>query len=82
MEEGDVHLIKGEEKNRGKWKIGVVDKLIPGRDRIVRAVRLRTEKIYLKRPIQFLYPIELHCEVKKPEQEKLKPEAREVRPKQ
>ena len=28
LQEGDVVLIKGDEKNRGKWKIGIVDKLI------------------------------------------------------
>ena len=41
LKEGDVVLIKGDEKNRGKWKTGVVNKLIPGRDGVVRAVRLR-----------------------------------------
>ena len=46
LQEGDVVLIKGDEKNRGKGKIGIVDKLIPGRDEIVRAVRLRAGKSY------------------------------------
>lgn len=32
---GDVVLIKGEERNRGLWRVGVVDKLIPGRDGIM-----------------------------------------------
>ena len=32
----------GEEKNRSKWKMGVMDKLIPEKDGIARAVRLRT----------------------------------------
>lgn len=79
MREGDVALIKGEEKNRGKWKIGVVTDLIPGKDGVVRAVKLRAGKSYLERPIQFLYPMELHCDVKKPAE--LNPEAREFRPK-
>lgn len=61
LKEGDVVLFKGEEKNRGKWKIGVVSKLIPGRDGIVRAVRLGAVRSYHERPIQFLYPMELHC---------------------
>ena len=80
LQEGDVVLIKGNEKNRGKWKIGIVDKLIPGRDGIVRAVRLRAGKSYLERPIQFLYPMELHCATKKPNQGELNPQAREFRP--
>ena len=32
---GDVLLIKGEDRNRGKWKIGVANRLIEGRDGIV-----------------------------------------------
>ena len=34
-------LIKGDEKNRGMWKIGIVDALIPGRGGVVHRVRLR-----------------------------------------
>ena len=52
-----VVLIKGEEKNRGLWKIGIVKKLIPGRDGVVGAVKLRAGKSFLERPILFLYPI-------------------------
>ncbi|XP_068704661.1 uncharacterized protein [Montipora foliosa] len=59
---GDVVLIKGEERNRGLWRLGVVDKLIPGRDGIVRAVRLRDGKSFLERPDQQLYPLELSCD--------------------
>ena len=46
IQQGDVVLIKGDEKNRGKWKIGVVTKLIPGRDGVVRAVELRAGKAF------------------------------------
>ena len=48
----DVVLIKGDERNRGKWKIGVIHTLIKGRDGIVRAVWLRAGKSYLERTIQ------------------------------
>lgn len=51
---GDIVVIKGEERNRAKWKIGVVDKKFKGRDDIVRAVRLRAGKSFLDRPIQHL----------------------------
>ena len=37
---GEVVIIKSEQKNRGKWKIGVVDNLIQGRDGVVRVVKL------------------------------------------
>lgn len=33
FEQGDVVLIQSDERNRGKWNIGVVVKLIKGRDR-------------------------------------------------
>ena len=59
---GDVMLIKGDERNRGHWKIGVIDTLIPGRDGIVRAVKLRAGKSYLERAVQHLYPLELACD--------------------
>lgn len=44
---GDV-LIKGDERNRGKWKIAVIDTLKKNRDGIVRAVRFRAGKSYLE----------------------------------
>lgn len=63
---GDVVVIKGEERNRGLWKIEIVERLIPGRDgsskRLVRGVRLRTGNSYLERPVQHLYPLELSCD--------------------
>ena len=37
---GDVVLIKGNEKNRSHWKIGIVHQLIQGRDNEIRAVKL------------------------------------------
>ncbi|XP_028394878.1 uncharacterized protein LOC114519022 [Dendronephthya gigantea] len=81
LKRGDVVLIKGEEKNRGLWKIGIVEKLISGRDSVVRGVRLRAGKSFLERPIQFLYPMELHCEREEKEKIPLNPTAREFRPK-
>ena len=62
---GDVVLIKGDERNRGKWKIGIIDTLIKGRDGVLRAVRLRAGRSYLERTIQQLYPLKLSCDQKK-----------------
>ena len=59
---GDVVIIKGDERNRGKWKLGIIDQLIRGRDGKVRVVRLRAGKSYLERTIQHLYPLELSCD--------------------
>eukprot|EP00112_Aurelia_sp_Birch-Aquarium-sp1_P001131 Seg1117.2 transcript_id=Seg1117.2/GoldUCD/mRNA.D3Y31 product="hypothetical protein" protein_id=Seg1117.2/GoldUCD/D3Y31 len=59
---GDVMLIKGEEKNRGQWRIGIIQQLITGRDGIVRGAKLRAGKSTLERAVQHLYPLELQCD--------------------
>ena len=59
---GDVVVVRGDEKNRAHWKTGVVSELIPGRDGVVRVVRLRAGKAYLERAIQHLYPLEISCD--------------------
>eukprot|EP00112_Aurelia_sp_Birch-Aquarium-sp1_P001588 Seg1172.18 transcript_id=Seg1172.18/GoldUCD/mRNA.D3Y31 product="hypothetical protein" protein_id=Seg1172.18/GoldUCD/D3Y31 len=78
--EGDVVIIKSDERNGGKWNLGIIVKLIKGRDGVVRAARLRAGKSYLERPVQFLYPLELSCNVWKEEEQALNPGAREFRP--
>ena len=55
-------MIKGEEKNRGHWKIGIVNHLYIGKDYIIRVAQLRIRKKLTDRPIQLLYPSELYCE--------------------
>ena len=56
---GDVVLIKGDDKHRGKWNIGIVEELSEGKENEIRTVKLRWRKTYIERPIQFLYPLEL-----------------------
>ena len=58
---GDIVIIKSEDKNRGKWPLGIIQELYPGRDGVVRAARLRSGKSFLERPLQHLYPLELSC---------------------
>ena len=60
---GDVVIIKGDEKNRGKWKLGIITFTYPGNDGIIRAVELRTKSGNLQRPVQFLYPLELSVDI-------------------
>ena len=73
---GDLVLVKSEEKNRGKWLLGVVREIFPGRDGILRAVRVETKNGFLDRAVQHLYPLELSCDmIPKPEEKKLNPEA-------
>lgn len=59
---GDVVIIKSDERNRGKWPLGVVEELYEGRDGVVRAVKLRAGKTFLERAINHLYPLELSCD--------------------
>ena len=83
LKPGDVVMIKGEEKNRGVWRIGIIEKLIQGRDNVVRGVRLRAGKSYLERPVQHLFPLELSCDMpsKSKENTALDVHAPEFRPK-
>ena len=62
IQTGEVVMIKGDEKNRGEWSIGIVEKLIEGKDGIVRAARIRTRKTHIERAVQLLYPLELSCD--------------------
>ena len=77
--EGDIVLVKGEEKNRNKWKIGKVTKLIKGNDEVVRGVKLQSGKTIIERPIQLIYPLELQCDERKDEMS-LDPSAKEFKP--
>jgi hypothetical protein len=72
-------LIKGKEKNRNKWKLGKVTRLIRGKDKVVRGAKLQCDKATIERPIQLIYPLELECDVTECET-KLKPTAQEFKP--
>ena len=48
IEVGDVVLIKGEVKNKGKWSIGIVEELHKGKDNAIRGVKLRTPKSHIE----------------------------------
>ncbi|GFS32180.1 hypothetical protein NPIL_396421 [Nephila pilipes] len=48
-----------DKKKRLHWLLGRVLELFPGKDGIIRLVKLRTEKGNVLRPIQRLYPLEL-----------------------
>ena len=85
---GDVVMMKGESKKRGRWKIGIISELFQGKDDQIRGAQVKTPRGYLDRPIQLLYPLELHCnryKIKSKQHEsdkkKLNVEAKEFRPK-
>ena len=55
---GDVVLIK-ENLPRGRWKVGVIHKLIQGKDKLVRLAKVMVSpRSYLHRALSLLYPIE------------------------
>ena len=70
-------LIKGDEKNRGKWSIGVVEQLFEGRDRVVRGVSLPKKG---NRRIERAVLLELSCADKEQPQTTLNPTAEVFRP--
>ena len=53
-----------KEKNRGKWKIGIIENIFMGKDNTIRSIRLCTRKSVIERPIQLLCPMELPCNPK------------------
>ena len=59
---GDVVIIKSKEKNRGKWPLGIVMEPYPGRDGVVRAVKVHSRRNSLDRWVKHLYPLELSSE--------------------
>ena len=80
---GEILLIKGDEKDRGIWKIGVVEKLVRGKDGIIRGVKLRTTTGTLERPLQLLHPMEIRVDQRKCVRDSstvLNPHAEEYKP--
>ena len=59
---GDVVIVCLEERNRGRWPLGIFTELIRSRDGIVRATKLRSGTVYSEMAVQHLYPLELSCD--------------------
>ena len=57
-------MIKGDEKNRTKWKIGIIENIFVGKDDTIISVRMPTEKSVTERPIQLLCSMELNCDAR------------------
>ena len=67
---GDIVIIHEDGLQRGLWKLGRVDKLISGKDGIVRGAVVRSttkqrRSTMLRRPLQKLYPVE--CDTRQEE---------------
>ena len=70
-------IIQDESRNCNSWKLGIVERLIVGRDGIVRGAKLRAGKGVLERAVQQVYPLELSCDRT---DARLNPEAELYRP--
>ncbi|GFQ76375.1 integrase catalytic domain-containing protein [Trichonephila clavata] len=57
--EGDIVLIGDDWKKRLQWPLARVIKLIPGKDGLVRTVKLKTQSCTLIRPIKRVFPLEV-----------------------
>ena len=68
---GDVVLIH-DDTPRTTWKMGVMEALITGGDKIVRAVTLRTATGLTDRTVAKLYPLELNVTTKSEEETETK----------
>lgn len=65
IREGDIVLVGQDNRKRLDWPLARVVRLFPGRDGIVRVVKLQTACGELVRPIQRLYPLEMSSTVHK-----------------
>ena len=65
IEVEDVALIKVEEKEKRKWRIGIVEEQYKGKDDVIHGIKQQTPKSQIEQPIQHLYPLELHCDMEK-----------------
>ena len=60
---GEIALVVGKEKNRGHWMKRKVEKLIKGKDNVVRGVILTHNGHLIKCPLQAVCPLEIHSDV-------------------
>lgn len=65
LREGSLVLIKEDNIPRMSWPCGIVLEVFPGKDGLIRSVKVKTAKGTLLRPIQRLHDLELyndsHC---------------------
>lgn len=65
VREGDIMLIGQDNLKRMDWPLARVIEILPGRDGVVRVVKLKTADGELVRLIQWLYPLEMSAAVNK-----------------
>ena len=73
-------IILDESRNRHSWKLEIVGELIVGRDRNIRAAKMRAGKGVMEQAMQHLYPLELSVDRKPMASSSLNPLAPAFRP--
>ena len=68
IREGDVVSIHDSTLKKGFWKLGLIKSLIRGRDQEVRGAEVKISSKgqkprIIKRPLQLLFPLELHSDL-------------------
>ena len=74
VREGDIVVVRDPDLPRGFWKIARVTRLLTGNDGNHRGAVLRVaargeQATTLQRPLQLLYPLEIHCCLAKGDQD-------------
>ena len=63
---GDMVTVFEDDVKRNKWKLGVVEGLIKGKDDVVRGAKIQVftngKPVHLSRPVQKLYPLEIRSD--------------------
>lgn len=63
---GDIVLVSNDTNKRINWPLARVIEIFPGRDGVTRMVRLKLQQGELVRPVQKIFPLELHVSEGKP----------------
>ena len=56
---GEVVLVGEDGVKRNRWKMGRIEKLIKGKDGVIRGASIRTKNGTVGRPLQKIYPLEV-----------------------
>lgn len=64
---GDIVIVHDDQLPRGLWKLGRIQEVMKGRDGIIRGAVVKfvcrgRQHLHLRRPIQLLYPLEVHAQ--------------------
>ena len=62
IQEGSLVLIQEDNTPRMKWPMGLVKRVFPGRDGLVRSVEIKTSRGLVVQPIQRLHNLEIGCQ--------------------